>query len=87
VYKQIRKYTFVRIYRDIKGGNVLVDTGTVKLADFGASTKIAFGETQSTSTIKGIYINVYVYVFICMYVSMLNVCIYVYMDICVFFLY
>jgi hypothetical protein len=30
-----------------------VDTGTVKLADFGASTKMAFGETQSTSTIKG----------------------------------
>jgi serine/threonine protein kinase len=46
----------INIYRDIKGGNVLVDTGTVKLADFGASTKIAFGETQSTSTIKGIYI-------------------------------
>ena len=32
---------------------MLVDTGTVKLADFGASTKMAFGETQSTSTIKG----------------------------------
>ena len=30
-----------------------MDTGTVKLADFGASTKMAFGETQSTSTIKG----------------------------------
>jgi hypothetical protein len=34
-----------------------VDTGTVKLADFGASTKMAFGETQSTSTIKGAVIN------------------------------
>jgi hypothetical protein len=43
-------YIYIYIY---KGGNVLVDTGTVKLADFGASTKIAFGETQSTSTIKG----------------------------------
>lgn len=43
----------MRNIRDIKGGNVLVDTGTVKLADFGASTKMAFGETQSTSTIKG----------------------------------
>ena len=34
-----------------------MDTGTVKLADFGASTKMAFGETQSTSTIKGTVIN------------------------------
>ena len=31
----------------------MIDTDTVKLADFGASTKMAFGETQSTSTIKG----------------------------------
>jgi serine/threonine protein kinase len=46
-------FSLSRLYRDIKGGNVLVDTGTVKLADFGASTKMAFGETQSTSTIKG----------------------------------
>jgi len=41
-------------YRDIKGGNILVDdSGIVKLADFGASSKIEFGETQETSTIKG----------------------------------
>ena len=50
-------YTFYCFFsywnRDIKGGNVLIDTDTVKLADFGASTKMAFGETQSTSTIKG----------------------------------
>ena len=41
------------VHRDIKGGNVLVDTGTVKLADFGASTKLDFGMTQNTSTVKG----------------------------------
>ena len=29
------------------------DIGRVKLADFGASTKIAMGETQETATIKG----------------------------------
>jgi serine/threonine protein kinase len=42
------------VCRDIKGGNILVDdTGTVKLADFGASIKMAFNETQETTTIKG----------------------------------
>lgn len=29
------------------------DMGTVKLADFGASTRIELGETQESSTIKG----------------------------------
>ena len=44
----------VCVCRDIKGGNILVDDmGGVKLADFGASTTIAFGETQETTTIKG----------------------------------
>lgn len=39
---------------DIKGGNILVDdAGVVKLADFGASTTMAFGETVETTTIKG----------------------------------
>ena len=47
------------IHRDIKGGNVLIDTDTVKLADFGASTKMVFGETQSTSTVKGKYCTLY----------------------------
>jgi serine/threonine protein kinase len=43
------------IHRDIKGGNILVDdAGTVKLADFGASTKLSqFDKTQETTTIKG----------------------------------
>lgn len=41
------------IHRDIKGGNVLIDKGTVKLADFGASTTTILGETQETTTIKG----------------------------------
>eukprot|EP00604_Paraphysomonas_vestita_P004202 CAMPEP_0174822094 /NCGR_PEP_ID=MMETSP1107-20130205/13157_1 /TAXON_ID=36770 /ORGANISM="Paraphysomonas vestita, Strain GFlagA" /LENGTH=600 /DNA_ID=CAMNT_0016040107 /DNA_START=550 /DNA_END=2352 /DNA_ORIENTATION=+ len=42
------------VHRDIKGGNILVDdSGVVKLADFGASTTMAFGETVETTTIKG----------------------------------
>lgn len=42
------------VHRDIKGGNILVDdAGHVKLADFGASTKVMFDETQETHTIKG----------------------------------
>lgn len=40
-------------YRDVKGGNILVEESTVKLADFGASTTISLGETVETSTIKG----------------------------------
>lgn len=41
------------VHRDIKGGNILVEESTVKLADFGASTTISLGETVETSTIKG----------------------------------
>mmetsp|Transcript_19328 Transcript_19328/g.32503 ORF Transcript_19328/g.32503 Transcript_19328/m.32503 type:complete len:887 (+) Transcript_19328:176-2836(+) len=42
------------VHRDIKGGNILVDdVGRVKLADFGASQKMAMGETQATTEIKG----------------------------------
>jgi serine/threonine protein kinase len=44
------------IHRDIKGGNILVDDiGIVKLADFGASTKLSseFDKTQEMKTLKG----------------------------------
>jgi serine/threonine protein kinase len=42
------------IHRDIKGGNILVDEmGVVKLADFGASSRMQSGKTVDMTTIKG----------------------------------
>lgn len=43
------------VHRDIKGGNILVEnSGVLKLADFGASTKVLSGDTsQGNSVIKG----------------------------------
>ena len=42
------------VHRDIKGGNILVEnSGSVKLADFGASAKVAMGDTQETTAIRG----------------------------------
>lgn len=42
------------VHRDIKGGNILVEnSGSVKLADFGASTKVAMGDTEESTAIRG----------------------------------
>jgi serine/threonine protein kinase len=39
------------VHRDIKGGNILVEnSGSVKLADFGASSKVSCGDSTQVNT-------------------------------------